>query len=526
MLAAVRSYFQRVTIGGRIVICFGVVLVLVLLLASVSVWQVGKIKSSLEQINDVNNVKQQLAVDLRGSVHDRAIALRDVVLVEPGALAPIVRDISRLGGDYQRAWQHLEQLRSGSAGLSAEEQRVYSELAATESQTLPLIAQVIALREAGQREQASQLLLQQAGPRFVTWLKQINAFITIEDGYSNAQTQVARGVSEHFRFLMLALAALAVITVVLIAMSIRRTISGTLGAEPVALRRLINAIAAGDLQYRLAIAPVPAGSILAATQEMQRALTDLLGQVKTSVQQVSGVSQGLTGGSGDLAARSDSQSSSIQQTAAAIAQFAAAVKRNSENAGQADSLVADAGEQVAEGSRVIHAVVADMEHIIKDSAEISDITRIIESIAFQTNILALNAAVEAARAGSQGRGFAVVAAEVRSLAQRSSVAARDIGQLLARSVQRVRSNAHSVDSAERCMTQIDASMQQVKRAVNLISADSAEQAGTVDGVVSAVAFMDSGIRQNAALSEQLAGDARALEEHARSLHGTIAQFRI
>lgn len=259
---------------------------------------------------------------------------------------------------------------------------------------------------------------------------------------------------------------------------------------------------------------------------MQRALTSLLGQVKTSVQQVSGVSQGLTGGSGDLASRSDSQSSSIQQTAAAIAQFAAAVKRNSENAGQADRLVADAGEQVAEGSRVIHAVVADMEHIIKDSAEISDITRIIESIAFQTNILALNAAVEAARAGSQGRGFAVVAAEVRSLAQRSSVAARDIGQLLARSVQRVRSNAQSVDSADRCMTQIDAAMQQVKCAVNLISADSAEQAGTVDGVVSAVAFMDSGIRQNAALSEQLAGDARALEEHARSLHGTIAQFRI
>ncbi|MDA6076909.1 hypothetical protein O0544_11665 [Edwardsiella anguillarum] len=125
----------------------------------------------------------------------------------------------------------------------------------------------------------------------MTWLKQINAFITIEDGYSNAQTQVARGVSEHFRFLMLALAALAVATVVLIALSIRRTISGTLGAEPVALRRLINAIAAGDLQYRLAIAPVPAGSILAATQEMQRALTDLLGQVKTSVQQVSGVSR-------------------------------------------------------------------------------------------------------------------------------------------------------------------------------------------------------------------------------------------
>ncbi|WFN97188.1 MCP four helix bundle domain-containing protein [Edwardsiella ictaluri] len=113
MLAAVRSYFQRVTIGGRIVICFGVVLVLVLLLASVSVWQVGKIKSSLEQINDVNNVKQQLAVDLRGSVHDRAIALRDVVLVEPDALAPIVRDIARLGGG----------LSAGLAALGAAAQR-------------------------------------------------------------------------------------------------------------------------------------------------------------------------------------------------------------------------------------------------------------------------------------------------------------------------------------------------------------------------------------------------------------------
>ncbi|MGY0161287.1 methyl-accepting chemotaxis protein [Edwardsiella tarda] len=525
MLAAVRDYLQRVSIGGRIVICFALVLVLVLVLVGVSVWQVEKINSSLEQINDVNNVKQQLAVDLRGSVHDRAIALRDVLLVDSAALPAVVRDIERLGGDYQRAWQHLEQLRAGQVGLSAQEQTLLHQLATTESQTLPLMRQIIALREAGQSGAAAQLLLQQAGPHFVTWLKQINAFISVEEGYSNAQTQLARGVSEHFRFLMLILAGLAAATVVWIASSIRRTIRVTLGAEPVALRRLINAIAQGDLQYRLAQSAAP-GSILATTQAMQSALTHLLGQVKNSEQQLAGVSQGLTSGSGELAARSDSQSSSIQQTAAAIAQFAAAVKRNSENAAQADSLVADAGEQVSEGSRVIHDVVADMELIIKDSAEISDITQIIESIAFQTNILALNAAVEAARAGSQGRGFAVVASEVRALAQRSSLAARDIGQLLAKSVQRVRRNADSVDSAASCMARIDAAMLQVKQAVNLISADSAEQAGTVDGVVSAVAFMDESIRQNAALSEQLAGDARALEGHAQELHGSIERFRI
>lgn len=277
MLAAVRDYLQRVSIGGRIVICFALVLVLVLVLVGVSVWQVEKINSSLEQINDVNNVKQQLAVDLRGSVHDRAIALRDVLLVDSAALPAVVRDIERLGGDYQRAWQHLEQLRAGQVGLSAQEQTLLHQLATTESQTLPLMRQIIALREAGQSGAAAQLLLQQAGPHFVTWLKQINAFISVEEGYSNAQTQLARGVSEHFRFLMLILAGLAAATVVWIARSIRRTIRVTLGAEPVALRRLINAIAQGDLQYRLAQSAAP-GSILATTQAMQSALTHLLGR--------------------------------------------------------------------------------------------------------------------------------------------------------------------------------------------------------------------------------------------------------
>ncbi|MEG2828191.1 MAG: methyl-accepting chemotaxis protein, partial [Edwardsiella sp. (in: enterobacteria)] len=261
-------------------------------------------------------------------------------------------------------------------------------------------------------------------------------------------------------------------------------------------------------------------------RHMRDELAHMVGAVRAGTQNIFTGVQEIAAGNNDLSSRTEEQASSLEETASSMEQISSTVKNNADSAREATDLVQKASTIAVNGGKITRQMVSTMTEIAESSRKIGDITGVIDGIAFQTNILALNAAVEAARAGSQGRGFAVVAAEVRSLAQRSSVAARDIGQLLARSVQRVRSNAHSVDSAERCMTQIDASMQQVKRAVNLISADSAEQAGTVDGVVSAVAFMDSGIRQNAALSEQLAGDARALEEHARSLHGTIAQFRI
>lgn len=231
-------------------------------------------------------------------------------------------------------------------------------------------------------------------------------------------------------------------------------------------------------------------------------------------------------GNQDLSARTEEQASSLEETASSMEELAATVKQNAENARQASQLGANAQSVVVTGSEVVGRVVATMESIQQASTRIADIIGVIDGIAFQTNILALNAAVEAARAGEQGRGFAVVASEVRSLAQRSATAAKEIKNLISDSVARVDAGSKLVGQAGVTMEEISQSIGRVAAIVNDIAVASREQSMGIEQVSEAVMQMDKATQQNAALVEQAAAAAESLKEQAISMHGAAAVFRL
>ncbi|MGU7779958.1 methyl-accepting chemotaxis protein [Burkholderia sp. PU8-34] len=288
-----------------------------------------------------------------------------------------------------------------------------------------------------------------------------------------------------------------------------------------------DAIAAGDLRRRIVVERRDEmGQLLDGLAKMQRGLVETVGTVRGGSESIATAAKQIAAGNVDLSSRTEEQAAALQETASSMEQLTGTVKQNADNARQASALAANASEIANKGNVVVGQVVGTMGEINQSSAKIADIITIIEGIAFQTNILALNAAVEAARAGEEGRGFAVVAGEVRSLAQRSSAAAKEIKMLIDASVARIRSGSTLVDEAGRTMTDVIGAVQRVTDIMGEIAAASEEQSGGIDQVARAVAQMDEVTQQNAALVEEATAAAQSLDEQAARLRETVAVFRL
>ncbi|MEM5366233.1 methyl-accepting chemotaxis protein [Paraburkholderia azotifigens] len=288
-----------------------------------------------------------------------------------------------------------------------------------------------------------------------------------------------------------------------------------------------DAIAAGDL--RRPVVPTSRdemGQLIDGIGRMQRSLTETVRTVRSGSESIATATRQIAAGNIDLSSRTEEQASALQETASSMEELTGTVKQNADNARQASALAANASEIANKGSSVVGQVVGTMGDINQSSAKIADIIAIIEGIAFQTNILALNAAVEAARAGEEGRGFAVVAGEVRSLAQRSSAAAKEIKELIDTSVERVQAGSALVDEAGRTMTEIIGAVQRVTDIMGEIAAASEEQSSGIDQVARAVTQMDEVTQQNAALVEEAAAAASSLEEQAAKLRTTVSVFQV
>jgi len=291
--------------------------------------------------------------------------------------------------------------------------------------------------------------------------------------------------------------------------------------------RVAGRIAEGDLAETLQIeGRDEAAHLLRSLQRMQEALRVLVGQVRDSADAIQTASSEVASGNQDLSQRTEHTASSLQQAASSIAQLTGTVNGSADAARQANTLAANATDVARRGGTVVSQVVATMDEINASSKKIGDIIGVIDGIAFQTNILALNAAVEAARAGEQGRGFAVVAAEVRSLAQRSADAAREIKSLIGASVERVESGARLVQNAGSTMGEIVASVQRVTDIVGEISHAAGEQSSGIGLVNASVGQLDQMTQQNAALVEQSAAAAESLKQQAGNLAALVATFRI
>jgi methyl-accepting chemotaxis protein-1 (serine sensor receptor) len=290
---------------------------------------------------------------------------------------------------------------------------------------------------------------------------------------------------------------------------------------------LAHSVAAGDLRSTVTVTSSDEiGDLLASLKMMQENLAHIVGQVRIGTDSIAGASKEIASGNLDLSARTEEQASSLEQTAASMIELTSTVRQNHENAGQASSL-ADAASGVAQkGGAAVQQMVATMGAINESSKRIVDIIGVIDGIAFQTNILALNAAVEAARAGEQGRGFAVVASEVRNLAQRSAAAAREIKALIGTSVERVDAGSRLAGEAGVTMEEVVSSVHRVSAIIGEISVASGEQQEGIEQIGEAISQMDGVTQQNAALVEQAAAAAEALQHQAASLAEAVSFFKL
>jgi methyl-accepting chemotaxis protein len=353
--------------------------------------------------------------------------------------------------------------------------------------------------------------------RFAPWDWNITSGVFIKD----IDTVYYQTLLGHLAVVLLigALISLAMVLII-------RNVRASLGGEPEQAARLAANIAQGDLTQAVAVRPHDKTSMMAAMHEMQSRLQRTIGEIRSSAESIASATQQIAAGNGDLSQRTEQQAASLQETAASMEELTATVKQNADNARQASGLAHNASEIATRGNDVVSRVIDTMGEINESSRQIADIIGVIEGIAFQTNILALNAAVEAARAGEQGRGFAVVAGEVRSLAQRSGTAAKEIKQLIGASVERVHNGSTLVQQAGATMGEILQAVQRVTDIMGEIAAASEEQSGGISQVGRAVTQMDEVTQQNAALVEQAAAAAASLQDQARRLRDTVSAFRV
>lgn len=326
----------------------------------------------------------------------------------------------------------------------------------------------------------------------------------------------------------LLLAGIVAGTICLIGLAITALLTGRALFRPMReVEHAMKEIAEGNLAATLpASRRDELGNMIVALATMQRRLAELVGAVRHSAENIQVASTEVASGNQDLSVRTEQTASNLQHTASSMEQLTSTVKHSADSARQANQLATSAAQVASRGGQVVSEVVVTMEDINASSKKIADIISVIDGIAFQTNILALNAAVEAARAGEQGRGFAVVASEVRSLAQRSADAAKEIKTLISTSVEKVESGTRLVANAGTTMEEIVSSVQRVTDVISEITAASTEQSQGITQVNSAVSELDQMTQQNAALVEQSAAAAASLKDQALRLAQIVQAFKL
>ena len=322
----------------------------------------------------------------------------------------------------------------------------------------------------------------------------------------------------------LGLGALVLAAVGLVGWAITRSVLQQLGGEPREAIAAMHAVAEGDL--RASRISAPQASLLGQLQQMVQSLNQTMGQLRAAGDSINTAAGEIAQGNHDLSARTEQTASNLEETASSMEEMNGAVSQSADTARQANQLAVSAAQAAQRGGQVVDQVTQSMQRITDSSRKIGDIIGVIDGIAFQTNILALNAAVEAARAGEQGRGFAVVAGEVRSLAQRSAEAAREIKTLIGTSMGNVEQGAGLVQQTGQAMQDITASVSRVSDLIGEIAAASSEQRDGIQQVNQAVAQLDQMTQQNAALVEQSAAAAQSMREQAQQLSTSIAAFRL
>jgi len=506
-------------IGVRLGAAFGLVLLLFGISSGVGISRLASLNDHVEDLARRRIVGIGLIRDVKDNANVVARAVRNSVLSDDAEViaAEIKRVVdARASDDKLLATLDKDiELEPGKALLAA--------FAQTRAPYAAAIDKVTALAQDNQDAQACALLLGEVRKAQAAYFKALDALVEFQVDVAHKAADSAAGDYRQARAALIALALGAMAATFLLALWITRSITRPVARAMGACRR----IEAGDLGAEIQVGGKDeVGQLLASLRAMQAHLSAVVGGVRNSSDSVATASAQIAQGNLDLSQRTEQQASALQQTAATMEELSATVRSNVDSARQANDLAQGASAVAARGGAVVGQVVATMHGISESSRRIGDIIGVIDGIAFQTNILALNAAVEAARAGEQGRGFAVVAGEVRSLAQRSAEAAKEIKGLIGRSVEQVEQGTVLVDQAGRTMDDIVGSIRRVTDIVGEITSASAEQSSGFQQVGDAVGLMDRATQQNAALVEESAAAAESLKGQARQLVEAVAVFRL
>ncbi|WP_063570340.1 methyl-accepting chemotaxis protein [Achromobacter ruhlandii] len=519
-------FFSRLHIGARIGVRLSGAFLLVALLGGTigafGVW-------GLARINDMND--QIAQIEFRG-LSD--IKEANISLIAAGRarksflLAATDEERAALRREFDRDVQNLERLRAQAAQNFTRDngQRL---LAAFGEAETAWKREAAAFFDEAARQPLAQLDPAIAGINkraADTSDKAEHVMSELAQVKEQAADEAVREVTELYRstrLLVILLSVAGVAIGLLLGWWVTRGIVRPLGQAVEAARRVANGDLSGNIQVT---SRDETGDLMAALKAMNENLSRIVRDVRDGCESIASASSQIAQGNADLSQRTEEQAASLEQTAASMEQLTSTVQQNASNAGEAEKLVTQASAVAARGGEVVNVVVQTMSAISESSRRIADITSVIDGIAFQTNILALNAAVEAARAGEQGRGFAVVAGEVRTLAQRSAVAAKEIKALIDESVHRVEGGTRQADEAGSTMREVVDSVRQAAVLVHEIASASAEQSTGIGQVNQAVAQMDTVTQQNAALVEQAAAAAGSMQDQASRLSQQVRRFKL
>ncbi|MFT3815016.1 MAG: methyl-accepting chemotaxis protein [Acidovorax sp.] len=508
---------RNLKIATRLGLAFGLVLLILVLCVGLGYWRLQELATTARALGTYENEKLQLAVTWRQTIDLNWVRTKAALLDSDTSRIPMwdaeMAKTSEVTVAARKRMHELVPSAEGKALLAKIDQ-------AREAYRTPRAA-ILKRKAAG--EDVAAALDQQLRPLSEAYLDAIAQLEKRQHAIYDQALEAAEQSAALGRTLLIAGGLIAVVVGAVFALLLARSIVRPIAAAVDSAQH----IAQGDLSHPIAAdGRDEAAQLLQALAAMQGNLLQIVGRVRTGSESVSTASAEIAQGNQDLSARTESQASALEQTAASMEELGSTVRQNADNARQANQLALSASTVAQQGGDVVAQVVDTMRGINDSSRQIADIIGVIDGIAFQTNILALNAAVEAARAGEQGRGFAVVAGEVRSLAQRSAEAAKEIKGLITASVERVEQGTQLVDKAGETMTEVVTSIRRVTDIMGEISAASSEQSQGVAQVGEAVTQMDQATQQNAALVEEMAAAASSLRSQAQDLVQAVAVFRL
>jgi methyl-accepting chemotaxis protein len=513
------GFFANLNIGKRLAVGFALVLALTVVIAGTGIWRLQQIAHDTQVVMNQSLAKERLINEwytrIFGAVRRTAAIVKSS---DPSLGAFFKEDAAMTTRESDELLKKIEPMI-----VAGEEKKLYDNIIVQRGAYFKQRDAAVKAKASGDAEEAAKVLDQQFLPTSKAYQEAIHQLVDMQRKSIDANAAAIEATSNDSTRLISMLAVGAVLLGAGFCWRLTRGIVGPIRAAV----GVAETVAAGDLSQQFDdSAKDETGALLRALRHMNDSLTMIVSDVRSGTDTIATASSEISAGNLDLSSRTEQQASALEETAASMEELTTTVRNNADNARQANTLSIAASDVAVQGGAVVSQVIDTMGAINEASRKIVDIIAVIDGIAFQTNILALNAAVEAARAGEQGRGFAVVASEVRTLAQRSAAAAKEIKELIGASVEQVEVGTKLVDQAGATMEQVVTSIRRVTDIMGEITTASHEQSGGIEQVNQAIGQMDEATQQNAALVEESAAAATSMQEQAIKLAQVVSVFKL